>query len=223
MNKTFGEVVKKARESKGLSQHHLALLCNTSVQNLKKVEEDKVIPRDTTVAKLAMHLDLDLMETLILTPHFSNDMSELAKIVIIARLKKGLSKKALAQKCNINVTELSNIEFSKSITPYFATLRKIASALDLDVSILNQAAGYIYSDEVKDIGSLIKNLRVRASLSQFECAIICEISQSSLSQIERGITKKPQKEFLEKFSVCSNCNLSILLAKAGYSEWSWYK
>jgi transcriptional regulator with XRE-family HTH domain len=56
-----------------------------------------------------------------------------------------------------------------------------------------------------NIGNTIKELRKKRGISQGEFAKLCEISQTSLSQIETG-AKKPSKTTLKK--VCEHLEVS---------------
>lgn len=51
-----------------------------------------------------------------------------------------------------------------------------------------------------NIGSAIKSIRKKLSITQYELAEKCEISQTSLSQIETGV-KRPSQRTINK--VCS--------------------
>lgn len=56
--KTFGEKLKYARMLKKLTQEELSSLCGISVQSIIKYEKEKLIPRASTIHKLAEALEV---------------------------------------------------------------------------------------------------------------------------------------------------------------------
>lgn len=217
MANKIGDEIRKARIEKGLSQKALASLCGTTLQNYKKIEDNIVVPRDTTVAKLAKYLDLELTDLLRKANYIHDDMNELSVLIITARLCKGLSKKDLAKQADLTAGELAEIETSKVATPYLKTLEKLSNCLDLDITILQKAAGYFLSDN-ENLCSVIKNARLKKNLTKEEAAAICEVDLSSFSRLEEGKTQRIQRKILTKVSNGLNLNLNFLLKKAEISD-----
>ena len=60
-----------------------------------------------------------------------------------------------------------------------------------------------------DIGTSIRNLRIKKSISQGELAKKCELSQNSISQIELG-NKRPSPKNLKKICEILEISESIL-------------
>lgn len=60
----FDQVIKKAREAKGLSQEDLALKIKEKAALIKKIERKEINPEETVVKKLEKELEIKLTETL---------------------------------------------------------------------------------------------------------------------------------------------------------------
>ena len=212
----FGTFLKQTREKRGLTVQELATLCSLTPRNISKVEDSLVTPRDMTVAKLAKFFHFDLEEALKATGYLHDNTSELARLLMLARLKKGLSKTELAKKCDLSVSKLCDIELSKNIRPFLDTLEKLAVALDLDASLLREVTGYKLSFG-PGIASAVKNARLEANLSQFKAALACDVTQATWSEIEAGLVKRPSQKVLTKISLGLQVTLPSLLLAAGYS------
>jgi len=80
----------------------------------------------------------------------------LSKNIKLLRSKRSLSQEELAEKANISIPFLSNIERSNK-WPYPDTLVKIANALGVEVYVLFQENAPPTPDNVQDIISQFKN------------------------------------------------------------------
>jgi transcriptional regulator with XRE-family HTH domain len=58
-----------------------------------------------------------------------------------ARERAGLSQQALAQEASIAATQVSRIESGQRLSPHFATIAKIADALDISLDEIAVACG----------------------------------------------------------------------------------
>lgn len=140
----------------------------------------------------------------------------IANTIKTARIKSGLSQKKLADKCGINVSQVRRIEYGDTKKPHLFTLKLLAENLNLDVKDLNKEAGYTLAS-LENYGSLIKNARINANLSQTDLANLCGISTSYLFYIESG-KSKPHIELLPVLSEYLNLNLEDLTEKIAYDS-----
>ncbi len=70
---TIGEKIRTTREAKGLTVNALSSLSGIDNRIIKNYESDKIKPKQTTLAKIADALDVDLFDLLILNS--SNDFN----------------------------------------------------------------------------------------------------------------------------------------------------
>ncbi len=77
----FGQVIKKARKDKGLSQRKLASLIDIDFTYLSKLENNRVDypPKEEVINSLAEHLDLNEEELIFLAGRSPQRYEELLK------------------------------------------------------------------------------------------------------------------------------------------------
>ena len=137
-------------------------------------------------------------------------------IIKTARINAGLSQLALADLCDLSISQIKNIERGIAKSPHLSTLKKLANVLNLDLKKLNYS--YNSSNDVseKNLSTIIYTARINAGLSQSELANLCDLSKLQISNIERGRAKRPYLFTLETLSRVLNLNLQELKQICGY-------
>ena len=81
MEKTFGEIIRKARKEKGYSQRELAAAIGQDFTYLSKLENSraKYAPKEEVIRSLAQHLDLDEEELIFLAGRIPQSDEDLLK------------------------------------------------------------------------------------------------------------------------------------------------
>ncbi len=67
-SQTVGQQIREAREAAGISRERLAAKVGCSTQTLYVIEKDRVSPRLSFLAKLALHIDISAEHLLQLEP-----------------------------------------------------------------------------------------------------------------------------------------------------------
>ena len=88
----LGECIKKARETKGLSQKEVALVAKIDPSNYSKIESGKIDPAFSSVVKIASALGIELPDLFntnqVLKDINSFDKSLMEKMVLVDQLDK---------------------------------------------------------------------------------------------------------------------------------------
>jgi transcriptional regulator with XRE-family HTH domain len=101
------------------------------------------------------------------------------------RLARGLTAAELAERSGLAYRTVRHVERNLVRNPHPRTVRRLAAALDVEPSELTQRMSEVPADS-KRRGSLLRELRLASGMSQPELARRAGISQSFLSQLERG-------------------------------------
>lgn len=139
---TVGELIKKNRLEKGLTQKQLGEMANIAEPTIRRYELGKLNPKYKTLQKIADALGVSVMEFL---PKPSKSKEQQGKRLYEARTLKGMTIEELAEKTQISVETLRNYENGTQI-PHFSQIYKICEALELDYNFLTEGI----SSEEKD-------------------------------------------------------------------------
>lgn len=104
----------------------------------------------------------------------------------------------------------------------------MARAAKITPNEIPKTAGYVNSTpmkslftdlpEVPTIGKVVKDVRSEKKLSQTQLSELSGVTNSEISRIESGTTRRPSKEVLKKLSPVLGISYSELLFISGYSE-----
>lgn len=189
MKKTLGAFIKV---SKGLSQSDLGKFSGVSRGRICIIECDQIIPHFSTLKSICSALKVDFYEALMYIPKETNTdyIATLGSIIKNARISKGLSQQDLADLIGKTSTCISQIETNKVI-PMRSTLILICSALKLDLNKL-KSKGINTGIENLNVGSIIRDARIKTGLTQKELALLCKRKVLAIWRIENNITKVPK-------------------------------
>lgn len=116
------------------------------------------------------------------------------------REKLNISRNKFAQKTSLSAVQLYRIETGIA-TPHLSTLKIIADELDLKVKDLMIN---FPNAETNDIATQVKKARISLGLNQTEFANLCNISFSSLQNIEQRRNLEKRTRVIKKILLVIN-------------------
>jgi transcriptional regulator with XRE-family HTH domain len=115
-----------------------------------------------------------------------NNKKTLGSIIRELRTKERYSQRALAKEVGVSPNTISLIE-KDAINTSVNTLNKIAKILGTTIEDIMKQAEAEDMDKKEYIGQVIKDLRKSKKISQRQLSIITGLSNTALSNIEKGI------------------------------------
>ena len=163
---TVGELIKRKRKEKGLTQDELAKMLGVSRPAVCQFEKETAHPRFETLQKIADALDVPVYE-------FSFNEGERIKAI---RETKGLSQDMLADKLGLTSSQINEIE-ERNSRPSNNVLIQLASALEVPYSDLVPLPSSI---EVKDDkGGIQKIDQINALWTIVQYLCTCDVVMES--------------------------------------------
>ncbi len=235
--KTIGERLQWARDQKSMSQAELGKACDASQTFIAKIEQGLTKkPNKERLEKIASILNVDF-DWLIFGDNRDVEKSlenielhSLGERLQWAREQEFMSQSELAKACDVSQAFIATIEQGVTKKPNKERLEKIASVLNVDLDWLvfgdnndvEKSLGEglqlacdietaLENVELHSLGERLKWVREFHSISQAELAKACDASQTFIAKIEQGVTKKPNKERLEKIASVLNVDLDWLM------------
>jgi transcriptional regulator with XRE-family HTH domain len=182
------KLIRELRQKRNLTLQALAEKAGLSVSYLSEIELGKKQPSLETIDKLSQALNVS-REGLISGENNLTNL-KLSEKVSLLRNKRNLSLSELAEKVGISASYLCQIESGK-VMPALATLKNIASALDVKPEFLMTATSFV--------GYKIKKIRCERKITQAALAEKAGVSTSLIGQIESGKVE-PSIKTLEKIA-----------------------
>jgi transcriptional regulator with XRE-family HTH domain len=142
---------------------------------------------------------------------------EFGPILKDLRTKAGFTLRDLATKVGVDVSYLSKIENGRVPPPSEAVVFKLAEALKTDKNKLLDLAGIIpaaLAETMKnrarlEFGKRLRELRIRAGLTQNELASIVGVAPSYLSKVETGSKDPPSRKVLPRLADALGIDLKL--------------
>jgi len=139
------------------------------------------------------------------------------------RIQNELTLRELAAKVNINFTYLSKIENGVLSPPSEKVILMLAEFLNADKDELMTLAGRIPSHiaqmlrnrAILEFGNRLRELRIKAGMTQKELASKVSVDATYLSKIESGTKPPPSKKVIPRLSGVLNVDKDELMALAG--------
>ncbi|WP_341508914.1 helix-turn-helix transcriptional regulator [Photobacterium damselae subsp. damselae] len=229
---SLGERLQWAREQEFMSQSELAKACDVSRAFIATIERGLTKkPNKERLEKIASILNIEL-DWLIFgdnsdveTSLKNRELHSLGERLQWARDQKSMSQAELGKACDASKTFIAKIEQGVTKKPNKERLEKIASVLNIELDWLIfgdnsddekslgeglQLASNIENVELHSLGERLQWVREFHSMSQAELGKACDASQTFIAKIEQGVTKKPNKERLEKIASVLNVELDWL-------------
>lgn len=104
----------------------------------------------------------------------------------------GLTQLELAQKANVSLSTVNQVEGLKRIDPEFGTLERLADALGSNIELLLEAGRKglkkDYSYVRLAVGRKIRGLRLERELTKQQLAVLAGISHTYVGMVEEGRT-----------------------------------
>ncbi len=123
MKKNVGEKIKELRDLKNISREDLAMRSNLDIEQIKKIEEEKVIPSLSPLIKIARSLSVRLGT-------FLDDYEELGPVVSLAgEEKKGasFSNKNSESRSHLDFFALASDKAGRHMEPFLIDIKPAAS------------------------------------------------------------------------------------------------
>jgi len=139
------------------------------------------------------------------------------------RIQAQLSQHQLAEKINVHFSYLSKIENGVLPPPSDKVIFKLAEALNADKEQLVMLSGRISSGiartlrsrAISEFGPKLRELRIRAGMSQRVLAEEVGIDATYLSKLENGKMPPPSKKVIPQMAKALNVGKGELMALAG--------
>ena len=184
----FGERIAEQRKKLGLSQEELAEKLNISQKSISKYERGDRRPSYEVWVLMAALFDVT-------TDYLLGE--EICMVgTRIAELRKGsgMTQENLAEALNISCSTLAGYEAENKHPPY-RTLVKIAKYFGVSIYYLMGITDRLLGEEepeetsITDCGSIIKELRKEAGMTQGELGEKLGVIKQTVSAWEKGISK----------------------------------
>lgn len=198
--------IEKARLAKGLTQTQLAEAIGVNNRQISVWECSSVTPSVTTLAKIADALGVNIND--LITEHKKKEPNNnIAQI----RKEKGLTQTQLASAIGTSQTMIQKYECGVCKASK-DTLKKLASALEVDVSRLEKepVGG-------NQFGATIAEYRKAQNMTQKQLANATGISTSTIANYEANRTS-PSDENLAKVASALNIPVEALVQKGAHEE-----
>ncbi|HHX51464.1 MAG TPA: helix-turn-helix domain-containing protein [Clostridia bacterium] len=183
-----GNVIRKMREERNYSLADFASRAGISISYLSEIERGAKKPSLKTIDKIASALNIPKTQLVEITGE-SKGIS-LGEKVRLLREQKRINLSNFAEKANISVSYLSEIERG-NVYPALHTLKKIAEALEVSVSSLVGKGGLL--------GNKLRMAREEQGLTQGELAQEAGVSAGLIGQIEQGKVQ-PSLQTIERIA-----------------------
>ena len=117
------------------------------------------------------------------------------------RLKNSIFQSELAEK--IGIDRITYLEYEKGLKYYpYDTMKKIAKVYNIPLfEILDDYHMFAYSEQAK----IIKGIRVRLGMNQYEFAKAIDVSKSTIQKVESNMCGFSQKSY-QKFKLFCDKN-----------------
>ncbi len=174
----LGQIIRQAREMKGLTCRALSELSDISETQIYNIESGITKqPYLDTIIRLTKALNLD-SEKLISKCNEINYDLQVGSIIRQAREMQGLTCKKLSEISEVSTAQIYSIESGKTKKPNLDTIIRLTQALNLDVEKLTSKGNEINYD--LQVGQIIRQAR---EIQGITCEKLSEISKISIAQI----------------------------------------
>lgn len=199
---SFGVFVRSQRKYLGLTQVELAKKCGSDDSSICRIENSQkgVIITDQLLKRMARVFGCPVEELIKRRPKSLNTppKTPLGKFIRQRREELGLSIKVFAKRMKMKPRSAYTFELITNQISY-QTAKKLSKTLKINIEDLSLYIGFSESEELSDIGQLIRTARKKACMSQEELANKLGFKRQYISLIELGDSKqtRSKKNFLE--------------------------
>jgi len=144
----------------------------------------------------------------------------------LLRIEAGLTQTDLAERVGVSVSYINKIEKGALKPPSEALISELALVLKTDKGKLLELANKIPGDiaqalkarAIKYFRSNLKELRIKADMSQYQFARKIGVDPSYINKIEKGTMPPPSKKLLLRMAEILKINKDELMFSAGRSK-----
>jgi len=173
-----GQALKELRENQGLTLEQVAERSGLPCSFLRDLEQGRRKLSARSMARLASVLPVD--ERTVDPNWWEKSTAGLGDKIRALRLARDLTLKEMGSLTGLSPTYLSELERG-NIVPALATLKSIAEALNIPVSLLINNRR-----KASPVGEKLKRLRALRGISQKDLAAMAGISPGLVAQLETG-------------------------------------
>lgn len=183
-----GELIRQLREDKNLTLVELSQKAGLSVSYISEIERGSKKPSLKTLEKIARALNIPRGQ--LVEMNEDTQGISMGEKVRLLREQKSITLSDFAEKVEISHTYLSDIERGV-VCPAVATIRKLASELEIPVSAL--------MTHESSVGHKLRIVREEQGMTQLHLAQLAGLSAGLIGQIEHGRVQ-PSLKTLEKIA-----------------------
>jgi len=185
----LGNYIRTRRIELDLRQVSLADMCGFAQNFVSQLEiGTRRFPNNEQLVRLAKALQCDVEELRKRTPikHVAQPTTELGRLIRARREEIGLTIEAFAKRLKIDPKRAKLMEMRRSPSIRYDVLEPLATALELDSSVLSRFVGITLKPTKSKMGQLIRSSRKELGLSIEELAGKLGVSRQFVNQIEFG-------------------------------------
>lgn len=185
----FGNFIRARRLELDLRQVLLAKKAGLAKNLVSMIEiGTRKYLNDRQLERLAKALQCDIAELRKRMPvkRITQPTTELGKLIRSRREKLGLSLSAFAKKIKLTTQRAKHLEVRKNPSIRYSSVKPLATALDLDPSVLGKFVGTTQKETVSELGQLIRSRRKELLMSINILAKKLKVSRQFVNQIEFG-------------------------------------
>lgn len=185
----LGNYIRTRRIELDLRQVPLADKCGFAQEFVSRLEVGTCkFLNDEQLVRLAKALQCDVEELRKRMPikRVAQPTTEMGKFIRARREELGLTIEAFAKRLKIDPKRARLLEIRKSPSVRYDTLKPLATALELDPSVISRFVGITHKQTKSEMGQLIRSRRKELGLSLKGLAGKLDVSRQFVSQIEFG-------------------------------------
>lgn len=193
----FGSFIRARRLELDFRQVPLAKKAGLTQTLVSAIEIGKrKYLNDRQLERLAKALQCDVEELRQRMPvkHIAQPKTELGELIRSRREELGLSLLALAKKAKMTPQQVNHLEVRKNPSIRYRLVQPLATALDLDPSVVGKFAGTAQKETASELGQLIRSRRKELRMTAGILAKKLNVSRQFVDQIEFGQCRLSEKD-----------------------------
>lgn len=170
---TVGELIKKKRLEKGLTQKQLGERAKIAEPTIRRYELGKLNPKYETIQKIAAALGVNPLE---LFPEYSKELASQGQRLRESLIAKNMTIEQLAEKANIAVKDIE--DYVNGIkAPNFYAIQEICSILEIDIGYLTDGISFDKKLSIIDDSFKIKAAKENDAFKTNFTAVISDMKK----------------------------------------------
>lgn len=216
--KKLGEFVRQRRKMMGITESQLAKMLNvrqTAISSIELGKRSLIFYQGFKWHKMAKVLDCSVKDFRKFLPKQIKELpkTDLGRYIHRRRVALKISIKVFAKRMKMPIYRARRLELGVHPAVKYETLRRVASALSVDLSELSKFAKTNQTVCENKLGKIIRVQRKNLCLSGNELAERLGVSRQYINQIEVGaINMRESDNMLEKIANILKLDFMVLKA-----------